>query len=84
MQYILVIHNGHAPTSNASENAYFGPFDQEIAKAKLQEHVTNMGDDLYKIDESGKYAGYDYEDLLKANRDEDLASEVWAEISPLS
>jgi hypothetical protein len=88
MQYIVHVHNEHSNSPNASDSWFFGPFTLEEARAKLASHVANMNDQLYRISTHNSkigndYAGFDWELLQEAGRDEDLGSEVWAEIVAL-
>ncbi len=90
MMYVIQYYNAHL-YYNAGECVIFGPLpDLDAAKARLTKLVENKGDPLFKIDpdpdavNNGTYAGYSPEDLAAADRDEDLASEIWAEIVELT
>lgn len=64
--------------------AVFGPYqDKTTAKAALALHVEKMDDKQYKLSEDGLEAGFDYEELQAVGRNEELASEIYAEILPL-
>jgi hypothetical protein len=82
--YILHVHNEHSPeTSVMSDGAFYGPYTLEQAKAELAEHVALVDDILYGLFDGDLTAGYEMEDLEEADRDPDLAAEMWAEIVPL-
>src|SRR4051812_32911431 len=86
--WVLVYHNEHIGFDTAGDHGVFGPYATFAdAQKDLQKLVESMDDPLFKIDPDpefecshGDYAGYFYEDLVKDDRDEDLASEIWAEI----
>jgi hypothetical protein len=93
MKYVIQYHNGY--NHDVSRYLFrklpiYGPFDTiEEATSYLQYIVDLQADELFKIrtDEFRKidpnelgYAGYDAEELEKADRDEDLAAEIWAQI----
>lgn len=85
--FVIHYHNAHA-YSNPGLCEIYGPFPNlDAAKQHLAKLVESMGDPLFKIDPNpyainndGTYAGYHYEDLINVDRDEDLASEIWAEV----
>jgi hypothetical protein len=88
--FVVHYHNEHA-FDNPGDCAIYGPYETlEQAKSRLALLVGTYGDPLFRIDpdpeatdSDGTYAGYYYKELLKADRDEDLACEVWAFIQPI-
>lgn len=82
--HVIHYHNEHA-YGNPGECEIYGPYpDLDAAKAGLVKLAEAMDDPLFKIDSEGTYAGFGYEDLEAEGRDEDLSSEVWAEIVELT
>jgi hypothetical protein len=88
--YVVLYHNEHAMYTTACDAAIIGPYpDMVAAKARLRKIVVDEGDELFKLnpnpdgDNDDTYAGYNDEELIAAGRDEDLASEIWAEIVEL-
>ena len=89
--FAVQYHNAHA----ASEDTLYGPFETlDAAKAKLAALVAAENDPQFRDrttelnEEHGclatlGFAGFDPSELAGAGRDEELASEVWAEVHPL-
>ncbi len=89
--YVIHSHNEYA-FNNPGDCAIYGPYpDLDAAKAGLARLVVLVNDPLFKIDpdpeatdNDGTYAGFYYDDLDKAERNEDIAAEVWAHIVELT
>lgn len=84
--FVIQYHNEHA----AEDDQIFGPYTLEEAKQQLAELVRMSNDSLFKdrtyvyVNTSLGCAGYDEDELDEAERDTDLASEIWAEIRPIT
>jgi hypothetical protein len=85
MQYAVHFHHEHQVwNDNHSDGFFAGPFTLDEAKAELQRTIDAQDDPLFKLyPDNERYAGYDWEELEKANRNGDIASEVSAEIIEL-
>lgn len=81
--FIVIVHNEYdRSVKSEAGNRYVGPFQsQESAIAYLRKLVVDCGDSDLKISDDGTYAGYEYEDLIEAERKVDLCTEIWMEVS---
>ena len=89
--FVIHYHNDHV-FDNPGCCSIIGPYPtMDKAKTGLAGLVAEINDPLFKIDpdqdavdNDGTYAGFAYDDLIDAGRDEDMASEIWAEIVELA
>jgi hypothetical protein len=84
--YIVQYHNDH----NSLADAMYGPFATAQEATEFMQYLIDLQEDELFKDRTAKlrgtnpnevgYAGYDAEELLAADRNEDLDSEVWVQI----
>jgi hypothetical protein len=88
--FVVYYHN-ELVYDNHSQCETYGPLtDLDAAKECLAKLVKQIHDEdkyvaspMFKIDESGIYAGFDSDELDADGIDTDIADEIWAEIVPL-
>jgi len=89
--FVIHYHNEHA-FDNPGQCEIIGPYSTlDAAKFDLAKLVGLADDEHFKVDPNedaedndGTYAGYDADELIEAERDEDLACKIWAEITELT
>ncbi len=87
--YVVHYHNEHA-FDNPGECAVYGPYEtRDEAKAGLARLAATV-DPCFQVDPNndpnakGTYAGFDDAKLEAADRDVEIAAEIWAEVVELT
>lgn len=81
--FVVVYHNSNV-FGNNSGSKFYGPFESLHEAKKCLQDVSNVHDPLFKVAPDGMTARFDPDELASANRNVDLANEIWMEIDDLN